>query len=90
MVNKTINFQVRGRVQGVAFRYRAKCKADEIAITGWIKNMHDGSVQGTATGEASNINLFKEWLEHGPKTANVSELNIEDVEKQVFDEFIIR
>lgn len=54
MVRK--HFHFTGRVQGVGFRYRAKCAANGMGITGWAKNEYDGSVEMEAQGTEEAIN----------------------------------
>lgn len=54
MVRK--HFRFKGRVQGVGFRYRAKYAANGMGITGWVKNVYDGSVEMEAQGTEEAIN----------------------------------
>jgi len=48
----------RGNVQGVGFRYTAKALALDFAITGFVKNITDGSVQLVAEGEVAEVERF--------------------------------
>ncbi|NNE38068.1 MAG: acylphosphatase, partial [Gammaproteobacteria bacterium] len=47
---KTVYFRVKGRVQGVFFRASTKSTAETKGVSGWVKNMPDGDVEGMATG----------------------------------------
>ena len=58
-------FLIEGRVQGVLFRESTRRVAQPLGITGYAKNMADGTVQVLACGEAG------EWLEQGPPMAQV-------------------
>jgi len=89
-MNKTIQFSVSGRVQGVFFRMRTKQQADQLGITGWVRNLPDGRVEGNASGDPKALEHFSVWLHEGPEYARVDEVEIEEVEFQVFDEFRVR
>lgn len=62
---------VRGRVQGVGFRYYMRLKARELGIHGWVRNMSDGSVESCICGDARQIKTMQDWLSHGPVGASV-------------------
>lgn len=66
---------VRGRVQGVAFRYYTHKEAQKLGINGWAKNLKDGRVEVLACGEASAVERFALWLHQGPPAARVEEVN---------------
>ena len=56
---KEVYFRVRGRVQGIGFRYWAVKKAQEMGeISGWVHNAADGSVEILATAEEEKIDEF--------------------------------
>ncbi len=77
---KVISFRVRGRVQGVGFRYSAKCRAEDLSLTGWIQNRPDGDVQGCASGHVNRIEAFGDWLWEGPTYANVTHVQIDEID----------
>ena len=54
MVRK--HFVIKGNVQGVGFRYRAKYAANGIGLTGWVRNEWDGSVEMEVQGSEELIN----------------------------------
>jgi len=60
MVRKHIIFG--GRVQGVGFRYTATYKAQELGLTGWVRNEYDGTVEMEVQGNALNISLLLSFL----------------------------
>lgn len=64
-----------GSVQGVGFRFTAQRIADSLGLTGWIRNLPDGSVEAVCEGEEKDIALFiaKIRNELGPyiRSANV-------------------
>lgn len=63
---------VRGRVQGVAFRYATQAKANEFGVDGTVRNLPDGTVEVVARGEAGRLEPFLAWLDHGPSAARVT------------------
>lgn len=77
---KTIHAIVKGRVQGVCFRYYTKQTADRLGIKGWVKNLYSGDVEVLAQGSEEQINQFTQWLAHGPPSAIVSDLMTEPIE----------
>lgn len=67
---------VRGRVQGVGFRYEARSVARALGLCGWITNLPDGGVETYAQGPLSAIAKYREWLSHGPPGASVSSVDV--------------
>jgi acylphosphatase len=57
---------VRGWVQGVGFRYSALHEARDRDITGYVKNLSDGSVYIEAEGSGEQLNAYIEWCKQGP------------------------
>ncbi len=87
---KHVHLCVRGLVQGVGFRYHAKAEAERLGITGWIRNVSDGSVEVVGCGEPEGVNAFIEWCEKGPRQANVTNVErLSDVETCQLQEFQI-
>jgi acylphosphatase len=57
-MKKTVFIYYRGRVQGVGFRFTCQRVAENHGITGWVKNMPDGSVRLVAQGDENSIKEF--------------------------------
>ncbi|MBN2188206.1 MAG: acylphosphatase [Chitinispirillaceae bacterium] len=76
MAIKRIGAVVRGRVQGVGFRYFTRDRARAYGFTGWVRNLPDGSVEFEAQGEAENVDAFTEELKDGPALSNVSAMTV--------------
>lgn len=89
-MNRTVSFQVSGRVQGVFFRASTKQQADSLGIGGWVRNGGDGDVEGMASGTEEQLDSFKRWLGQGPAMARVRELTFETCDYQSFDGFTVR
>ena len=64
-------FRVRGRVQGVGFRYFVEHSAGELGVRGWVRNDDDGSVEVYAVGTAAQLSDLAGLLWKGPRWAEV-------------------
>lgn len=80
---------VTGKVQGVFFRKYTSQKAIELGINGWVKNMPDGSVAITATGNETAIRDLILWCHKGPERAKVEQVMVTALPLQYFIEFTI-
>ncbi|WP_202302554.1 acylphosphatase [Dryocola clanedunensis] len=66
---------VHGMVQGVGFRYSTQREAQNLGLTGYARNMDDGSVEVLACGEAGKVEQLIEWLKAGgPRSARVDKV----------------
>lgn len=79
---------ISGRVQGVWYRASTKDKAEQLGLTGWVKNTYDGNVEAVFEGEEGIIKEMIAWCHEGPKLANVTNVKV-DYEKSTeeFKEF---
>lgn len=73
-MNAALKFRVTGDVQGVGFRYATQNKANELELTGWVKNCRDGAVEGAAQGNREALATFTSWLWQGPSYACVNKV----------------
>ena len=71
-------FRIYGHVQGVGFRYFTWQYALKIGVTGFVRNLADGSVEVIAVGSENQIDTLNAWLQHGPCTAIVDDVFVED------------
>jgi acylphosphatase len=62
---------VKGRVQGVCFRWACRDEAVRLGLTGWVRNLADGRVEVTAEGIEAQLAALYAWLRKGPSTARV-------------------
>lgn len=74
MTQKCERFIVFGVVQGVGFRYYTSRQGLESNVTGYAKNLNDGSVEVMVCGQSDNVEMFAKWLAHGPKSATVDSI----------------
>ena len=71
-----VRIVVRGLVQGVGFRYNTRAEASRLGLTGYVKNLPDGTVEIVAEGEAQPLRELAEWAKQGPPAANVKEIGV--------------
>jgi acylphosphatase len=82
---------VKGVVQGVSFRYFTFEKARINNVTGWVKNLANGDVQGCFEGEEKDVNALVDWCRTGPRLARVDEVIVETAEfADEFRDFRVR
>jgi len=65
---------VRGRVQGVGFRWFVEHEARQLGVNGWVRNNVDGSVEVLAIANEQQLLILKERLQRGPRAARVDEV----------------
>ena len=85
-----LRIQVFGKVQGVFYRATSKTKADELGLTGWVKNESDGTVSLFVKGESKKVEEMVEWCKEGPTFSKVDKVEYEEVEQEEFSDFEIR
>jgi acylphosphatase len=69
---------VRGRVQGVGFRWNALKAAESLGISGYVMNRPDGSVYIEAEGTREQLDSFAAWCRKGPGFGHVSSADISE------------
>jgi len=67
--------RVRGRVQGVGFRYALRAEARRLGVCGWVRNRADGSVEALLQGSDDAVNRLMDWARLGPPGARVESLD---------------
>jgi acylphosphatase len=74
---ETVRIQVYGRVQGVGFRAMVARKANELGVTGWVRNRFDGTVEAILQGTAADTGYLIEWIKASPGASVVERLRCE-------------
>jgi len=83
--------KITGRVQGVGYRYFAVQKANEMGITGWVKNSVDGGVTIIAQGIEAEILTYIDFLYLGPTRSRVDKITTCVMQLvTVFDNFSVK
>jgi acylphosphatase len=70
---------VRGRVQGVGFRWFVEREAHVLGIAGWVRNNSDGSVEVLAQGTRDQLTGLRSRLREGPRAARVDGVHESEV-----------
>ena len=65
------HFLVKGRVQGVGFRWFVHREAAEIGLRGWVKNTEDGNVEVVASGDPEQLAELRAALKQGSRGSRV-------------------
>lgn len=90
MTKKAAILNVYGKVQGVGFRFYTHKKAIELQISGFVKNMADGSVYIEAEGESAQLEEFVNWCEIGPSWARVSKIERQNTPPANYSGFSVK
>ncbi len=87
-----VHLRVYGRVQGVFFRSTMRDVAKELGISGWVRNLPDGSVEAVVEGERRKVEKIIEWAHRGPPLARVEKVSVrwEDYRGEFEDFKIVR
>jgi len=72
--------RVRGRVQGVFYRASCRKEARDLGLSGWVRNLSDGSVELQAQGPRHRLEKLLAWCRLGPPGARVDGLEFEWIE----------
>ena len=75
-MNSRVHIIISGRVQGVFFRSNAAKKASEIGVTGWIRNLRDGSVEAIFEGNKKALEEIIDFCKIGPPGALVKNIEL--------------
>ena len=89
-MSKAINVHIRGHVQGVFYRSKARELAQDLELRGWIKNEIDGSVRAHLQGDPQTIDKWLQWAQSGPELANVSQIETSEADFEKLSSFEIR
>jgi len=68
---------VSGQVQGVFFRDSARDKAEQLGLTGWVRNLPDGRVEMLFEGPSEKVREMVRWCKEGPSRAEVESVDSE-------------
>jgi acylphosphatase len=89
--DQQIHAIVHGHVQGVSFRYYTLATANALKLTGWVRNLPDGTVEVAAEGPKARLESLVVFLRRGPTGARVTKLDLEWLPaSRQYEDFTIR
>ena len=81
---------VSGRVQGVAFRDATRSQAEQLGLSGWVRNTQDGQVEAVFEGDPDTVQQIIEWCKSGPSSADVEDVSVENEQSAGLSGFEVR
>ncbi|MFI2259739.1 acylphosphatase [Streptomyces tubercidicus] len=81
---------VSGDVHGVFFRDTCRRTADELGVSGWVRNLADGTVEAVCEGEPESVQELVDWAHEGPPLATVDAVSVREEEPEGLTGFAIR
>jgi acylphosphatase len=86
---RTVHLRIEGRVQGVGYRYWAADRAEELQLTGWVRNRRDGAVEAVISGPEADVERMIALCHKGPRDAAVTAVEIVGEGSGAFEAFTI-
>ena len=74
-------YTIHGRVQGVGFRWFTRQSAEEIGVSGWVRNVPDGTVEAVAAGSPDRLDRFESRIHEGPSAGIVERVESEEADR---------
>jgi acylphosphatase len=85
-----VHVVISGTVQGVWYRASTKVMAEQLGLTGWVKNRPDGCVEAVFEGEEQKVKEMVAWCWQGPPNAKVTDVQlIQDTLVGLFKDFSV-
>lgn len=77
-LERRVRVVVAGRVQGVWFRESTRLRAQELGVSGWVRNLPDGRVEALFEGSADAVAAALDFFSEGPPLAQVTQLELDE------------
>lgn len=81
---------VSGKVQGVFYRDSTQHTAQNLGLTGYVKNLATGQVEIEVCGEQSSLDEFQQWLWKGPIMSKVEDIQTQEMPTMNYSKFEIQ
>lgn len=85
---KGYHFLIKGKVQGVGFRYFTREAAISMNLEGWVRNLVDGDVECVVCGKPQTLEIFETSLRQGPALSRVQSVNKRELAAQDLEQFV--
>lgn len=90
MQSKCIHYIVSGKVQGVFYRIFVQTHAQALGLTGWVRNLPNGTVELIACGESDKLEELYLHLKEGPELSKVETVTFEEIPWQEHSRFALK
>ena len=87
---KNIAITVKGKVQGVWFRYFTEKEATKLGLKGFVKNQNDGSVYIEVSGPSEKVEKLEKWCHDGSPQSKVDEVLVNILDSEQTNSFHIK
>jgi len=87
---RSVRVLVRGRVQGVGFRWFVQDIAEAQGVTGWVRNLRDGTVEAELHGPDAAVQALLDEIAQGPAGSRVDSIDVAAAHAQSTPGFTIR
>jgi acylphosphatase len=87
---RSVRVRIAGLVQGVNFRAWTKRRADELGVSGWVRNLPSGEVEALFSGPAENVDSMLTACWEGPRLARAEKVEIIAEAEPVSGGFTVR
>ncbi|PWH05099.1 acylphosphatase [Brachybacterium endophyticum] len=87
IIRRTV--RVSGQVQGVGFRWAAADRAEQLGVSGTVRNLLDGTVEADVEGPEESVEQMLRWLGEGPSSARVSDTEVQEDSPRGLSDFRI-
>jgi acylphosphatase len=85
-----VHVLISGRVQGVSFRDATRSQAEQLGLSGWVRNTQDGQVEAAFEGDTDTVRQMIDWCESGPSSADVEDVSVENEQPEGLSGFEVR
>jgi acylphosphatase len=85
----SVHVRVSGRVQGVFYRAYTEAQAQELGVTGWVRNVPGGGVEAVLEGERQKVGELVSLMKTGPEGSMISGLELSELKYKGYEDFKI-
>jgi acylphosphatase len=90
MAETSVRVRISGLVQGVNFRAWTKRRADELGLSGWVRNLPSGEVEAVFSGSPDAVQTMLAACRDGPRSAMVEKVEVLGPAASLSGRFAIR
>ena len=76
MAKVRVHVFISGMVQGVFFRQETRQQAENLGVTGWVRNLYDGRVEAVFEGEEEDVKALVDFCRKGPRGAVITNVDV--------------